>query len=232
MEVQKKLEDFKNVLQEAAILLAKNLLNEGATTLSFSDSDPDVSGRTPLSNEQVQNMSFEDFAAHLAFSPAGGIPIDQFSNGRHRGGRITSISTNSPLSPKYSIPPQSPHFKLEKSQTLQSLPSFDDDTSPINSPDVQSEDDSIIEKLEEKDKTEDFKINGKIIEIDFQSSSDEPKNNFDKIRLKTRKKRSKRTKIPKSKSSSDNRTKPYRSNTRGKKKSLSPSKLSKSESVN
>lgn len=212
-DIQQKLEEFKNILQEGAISLAKNLLKEGETGIQFDDTDIITSHRVPLSEDDVKNMSFEDFAAHLAFNPPGGIPIDPFGNGRRGGTRIASIS---PLGRNKAAAAQFTSF--------QNLPIFSDEydsgSPTVTSSDVQSDDvNEIIEKLEEADKEE-------ICEqpkIDFQSSSDDGNSDKKEKKSKPKRKRTRRQRISK-----DDR-KPYRSvsstnTTKRKKRKLKSSK--------
>eukprot|EP00339_Tiarina_fusa_P001470 CAMPEP_0117009372 /NCGR_PEP_ID=MMETSP0472-20121206/8534_1 /TAXON_ID=693140 ORGANISM="Tiarina fusus, Strain LIS" /NCGR_SAMPLE_ID=MMETSP0472 /ASSEMBLY_ACC=CAM_ASM_000603 /LENGTH=521 /DNA_ID=CAMNT_0004711639 /DNA_START=1 /DNA_END=1566 /DNA_ORIENTATION=+ len=77
LETQQKLDSFSEILREGSILLAKNLLNEGETEIQVQFDDTDAFA-TPVvipSSEEVKGMSFEEFAAHMAINPPGGIEI-------------------------------------------------------------------------------------------------------------------------------------------------------------
>uniref|UniRef100_A0A7S4IIV3 Rho-GAP domain-containing protein n=1 Tax=Vannella robusta TaxID=1487602 RepID=A0A7S4IIV3_9EUKA len=77
LEAQQQLDNFSNMLQEGAILLAKNLLNEGETEIKVQFDDTDTFSAPPKlpTDEDMKNMSFEEFAAHMAIHPPGGVEI-------------------------------------------------------------------------------------------------------------------------------------------------------------
>lgn len=114
------LADFKDLLQEGAITLAKNLLNEGEKemTVKFDDTDFTSPRATAIQNSNAMGkMSFEDFAAHIALHPPGGISIiDQQAKGR-RGLRIGSVASPSKIKTSTKASPN-PRRKLEKSRSM------------------------------------------------------------------------------------------------------------------
>jgi len=127
LETQQKLKEFSNILKEGAILLASNLLNEGETELTVQFDNADTFAPPPQlpTDEEVKSMSFEEFSAHIALHPPGGVQVSELASscGRRSGMRFGVINKPPTLSDDVPVTnePETEPQPLTKCPSLDSI---------------------------------------------------------------------------------------------------------------